>query len=103
MNAEFSIRNRTSLLYLAGILSVPVWNLTAGYLAAPQWSTRTFFDYLYAPLMLLSFIACIAAPFLGHVSTKRKLGLAVIGIIPFIASFAVSVILTMRWFGLPID
>ena len=74
MKVDLNLRSRTSQLFLAGILSVPVWNLAAGYLAAPEWSRHSFFNnYFYAPLMLLSLAACITAPFFNgaHVAKVK--------------------------------
>ena len=98
------LKCRSWQLFLAGVCSVPLWNLIAGYVSAPDWHRRTFYgSYLYAPLLLLSFLSCVCAPLFANVRWFERLGLAVLGAVGFGISLFFSVLAGLVVFGLPID
>ena len=96
------LKSRHSILLLAGLIAVPVLQVTAGYLSQPEWSRRTFFGgYLYAPLLGMSFVPCVLAPFFSDLPVGRRIGYALAGVFLFFTTFLITAAACIRLFGLP--
>jgi hypothetical protein len=53
--------------------------------------------------MLLSLLACVAAPFFTALPMQRRIRFAVLGALGFIASAVISILASLVAFGVPID
>jgi hypothetical protein len=104
MTVPTILRSRAWQLFLLGASTVPVWDVIAGFVSAPEWRTRTVYtDHVWALLMLLSLLACVAAPFFTALPMQRRIGFAVLGALGFVASAVLSLLASLVVFGVPID
>jgi multidrug transporter EmrE-like cation transporter len=99
MTIRAFFQSRSWQLFLLAIVSVVVWQGLAAYLSGEEWHRRSFFaEQLYLPLMILSFIACVAAPFLSSETLPQRFGLAVLAAVAFVVVFLASWFMSVRVF-----
>src|SRR4051794_9291896 len=104
MTVRTILRSRAWQLFLLGACTVPVWHAIGGFVSGPEWHRRTVYgSHLYPILMLLSLLACVAAPFFTGLPMQRRIRFAVLGALAFIASAVISILASLVAFGVPID
>jgi Na+/melibiose symporter-like transporter len=99
MTIRALLQSRSLWLFAFGICSVIVWQCLAAYLSGEEWHRRSFFaEQLYLPLMILSFVACVGAPFWSSQPMSQKVLFAVLAALAFGVVFVLSWLMSFRVF-----
>lgn len=98
---SWRIPSTASVIFAAGLVSVPCIFAAASKLSQPpwDWETSTFGHVFAWPLLVLSLCCCLGAPLLSRMSIARKLALSAGALFAFAVVLLATLAVCVMAFG----